>query len=325
MTVRSSVIVPTYKRPHMLARCLDALLAQDFDPSAYEIIVADDAACAETRRQVECLAARARPFGPAIRYVAVTARHGPAAARNVGWHAARAPILAFTDDDCIPERGWLKAGVAALGEGVAGAAGKLVVPCPAVPTDYERNAALLANAEFVTANCFYRRDAIADVGGFDERFRVAWREDSDLVFRLIGRDARLVRAPHAVVVHPVRPAPWGVSIRQQRRSIYNALLYKKHPALYRERIQSAPPWRYYGICGTLLLALVSLMLGKRRRTLLATALWLVLTGRFCLCRLDGTSRAPGHVAEMAVTSAVIPPLTIFWRLRGALRYRVPFL
>jgi hypothetical protein len=54
-------------------------------------------------------------------------------------------------------------------------------------------------------------------------------------------------------------------------------------------------------------------------------LWLMLTARFCARRLRGTSHAPAQVAEMAVTSALIPLLSVYWRLRGALRFRVFFL
>ncbi|MDQ6644574.1 MAG: glycosyltransferase family 2 protein, partial [Chloroflexota bacterium] len=43
--VHVSVVVPTYKRPEMLIRCLAALMAQNYDATAYEVIVADDAAC----------------------------------------------------------------------------------------------------------------------------------------------------------------------------------------------------------------------------------------------------------------------------------------
>jgi glycosyltransferase involved in cell wall biosynthesis len=86
--LRVSVVVPTYRRPAPLDRCLAALAAQDLDPCAYEIIVADDAACDETRRQVARWAARTCP-APAVRYVPVAGRaHGPAAARNRGWRAA---------------------------------------------------------------------------------------------------------------------------------------------------------------------------------------------------------------------------------------------
>lgn len=209
--------------------------------------------------------------------------------------------------------------------GVAGVAGRLVVPVEKSPTDYEWNASLLANAEFVTANCFYRRDTLAAVGGFDERFPTAWREDSDLFFTLLERGERLLVAPDAVVIHPVRPAPWGVSIAQQRRSMYNALLYKKHPALYRKRIQAAPPWRYYAIVGALAYGLISLWSRRPVRATLSAGLWAALTARFCLLRLRDTSTAPSHVLEMAATSVVIPPVCLYWRLRGAIHFRTWFL
>jgi hypothetical protein len=163
------------------------------------------------------------------------------------------------------------------------------------------------------------------VGGFDERFTAPWREDSDLLFTFMERGARLVAAPDAVVTHPVRPAHWGVSVYQQRKSMFNALLYKKHPALYRRRVQAAPPWRYYGIVAALLACGGALLGGRRRGALAAGALWTVLTACFALQRVRHTSRRPHHILEMAVTSAVIPPLAVYWRLRGALAFRVWFL
>jgi glycosyltransferase involved in cell wall biosynthesis len=353
MSIQISVVVPTCRRPDLLERCLAALLAQEFDPAAYEIIVADDAACDETRALVERWAARAQeqvlqvpparllahevgqdvlveraPLvvaeepGPRVRYLPVIYRHGPAAARNAGWRAARGAIIAFTDDDCIPTPGWLSAGAAAFAAGAAAVDGQIVVPLPDAPTDYERDAAGLMVAEFATANCFYRRDVLAAVGGFDEQFGTAWREDADLFFTLVERGYRTERAESAVVVHPVRPAGWGVSLRQQRKSLWNALLYKKHPALYRQRIQPAPPWHYYAIVAALRGVLAGPGRGWR---MLFGAVWALLSGRFCARRLRGTSRAPSHLAEMLVTSALIPPLSIFWRLRGAIRFRVWFL
>jgi GT2 family glycosyltransferase len=326
MTIVVSVIVPTYRRPALLQRCLEAVLAQDIDPATYEVIVADDAACPQTQQlvarvtQEQCAVQR----GLSVRYLPVRGAHGPAAARNVGWRAAHGWLVAFTDDDCVPAPGWLRAGHHACADGVAGAWGRIVVPLPSVPTDYERNEAGLERAEFVTANCFYRRDVLHAMGGFDERFRTAWREDSDLFFRVLGHGAPLVRALDAVVVHPVRPAPWGVSLRLQRKSMYNALLYRKHPALYRRYIQASPPWKYYRIVAALVVAMGAIVAQRRRLTLSAAGVWLVLTGHFCAQRLQNTSHAPTHVTEMIVTSAVIPPLSIWWRVRGAWKYRVFF-
>jgi glycosyltransferase involved in cell wall biosynthesis len=319
---RVAVVIPTRDRPLLLARCLAALRAQTLDPADFEIIVAADAPAAPTRETVEEAGA---PNGPPVRYVPVVGRHGPAAARNAGWRLAVAPTIAFTDDDCIPEPGWLAAGLAALHEGVVGVRGRVVVPRPATPSDYQRTVGWLEQAEFVTANCFCRRAALAAVGGFDERFTAAWREDSDLYFTLLERGNRFGDAPGAVVVHPARPAPWGVSLREQRKSRFNALLFRKHPRLYRQRIQARPPWRYYGIVASLVAATALAARGHRVGSAAAGTAWLLLTAAFCRHRLQDTARTPGHVAEMLVTSAGIPPLAVFWRLAGALRYGAWFL
>lgn len=326
--IRVSVVVPTYKRHDLLRRCLDALLAQDFAPDTYEVIVADNAGSEDTRKLVEALAVDARPT---LRYIAASHARGPAAARNAGWRAARGDIIAFTDDDCVPDAGWLRAGTAAFADGVVAASGKLVLPLPPVPTDYESDAARLQYSEFVTANCFYRRDALAAIGGFDERFSMAWREDSDVYFSLLERfgvashSSRFSRVPEATVIHPIRPAPWGVSLRQQRKNLFNALLYKKHPSLYRQMVQAAPPLYYYCIVALLLTALVSAVRQRKGACIVAMLLWSLMTGRFCARRLAGTSRSPSHIAEMLVTSALIPPLAVFWRLYGAIKFRVVFL
>jgi glycosyltransferase involved in cell wall biosynthesis len=338
-----SVVIPTYHRPELLERCLRALLGQDLDPSRFEVIVADDAASEATRCQVDRIVASSCDYGCRLRYIPVMGAHGPAAARNVGWRAARGQIIAFTDDDCIPAPGWLSAGLVTFGllcgqldggntgddgdtaQRIDGLSGRVVVPLCGAPTDYQRNEARLADASFVTANSFYRRDALAAVGGFDERFRMAWREDSDLHFRLLEHGQRLVAASDALVTHPTRPAPWGVSIAQQRKSMYNALLYRQHPRHYRTYIQSSPPWRYYATVVALGGVLVGALTRQRRLASVSAAAWSALTLEFCIRRLRGTSHAPRHIAEMAVTSAVIPPLSVFWRLRGALKFRVWFL
>ncbi len=322
--MRASVIVPTYHRADLLGRCLAALGSQQVGPGDYEVVVADDAASPATRRQTEEFAASSRAT---VRYVAVTGPHGPAAARNAGWRAARGEVLAFTDDDCLPAPDWLAEGLAALGADPAASAasGKVVVPLPDCPTDYERDAAGLERAEFVTANLFCHREALETVGGFDERFTAAWREDSDLQFALLGLGRRIVSAPRAVVVHPVRPAPWGVCLKQTRKVLFDALLYKKHPHLYRRHIRRWPRWDYYATVAAAGASLAAALAGAPLASLAAAGVWTALTGQFCARRLRGTSRSPGHIAEMVLTSALVPPLAVFWRLYGAVKFRVLFL
>lgn len=354
-----SVVVPTYRRPDLLARCLEALASQEFDPADYEVLVVDDAGDPATRQVVEQFAgqniavqrqpiaagaALSTPYfyddpavretdwigqdaaGFNVRYLAADESDGPAAARNRGWRAACGEIIAFTDDDCIPQPDWLRRGMEAFcDEAVMGAGGRLIVPLPPAPTDFERTNSGLERSEFITANCFYRRAALKEVGGFDERFKTAWREDSDLYFRLLKRGCDLVKVPEAVVLHPVRPAPWGISLRQQRKSMYNALIYKKHPRLFREKLQPAPPWLYYGILAGLATGFAGAATGSLPVILLGFSAWLALTLRFFWRRIRGTKRTAGHILEMLVTSILIPPVCVYWRLRGAVMFRVFFL
>jgi hypothetical protein len=105
---------------------------------------------------------------------------------------------------------------------------------------------------------------------------------------------------------------------------FDALLYKKHPRRYRQKIQPAPRWDYYAIVASLLAALAGVVAGAAPLAAVGAAAWLTLTVRLCARRLSGTARTISHVAEMIVTSALIPPLAVFWRVAGAIRYRVRF-
>jgi len=325
--LRLSVVIPTYRRPDLLVRCLEAVFAQTLDPHAFEVIVVDDGHTDDTQAVVDAF--KARP-GPVVRYLRPRHGRGPAVARNAGWRAAYAKVVAFTDDDTVPAPDWLEQGERALVPGLVALCGRVAVPraegrAADRPTDHELMTRGLETAEFVTANAFVRRSALLTVGGFDERFQRAWREDSDLQFRLL-RDAGAVgRADDAVVVHPVRPERWGVCMRQQKNVFFDALLYKKHPKLYRERILRAPPWDYYAIVGLTIAA--PLLWAADVGGSAAVSLLLAGAGvlRLAARRLRRTALTPEHIVEMVLTSAVIPFLSVYWRLRGALHFRVLFL
>lgn len=144
-----AVVVTTRGRPHLLERCLDSLLRQTMDPERYEIIVVDDGPDDRTRAVVAIHSARAGG-APAVRYVVNDGRRGPCAARDCGWRATAAPLVAFTNDDTVPEPRWLIEGERAIGTG-----------------------------KLVAANAFVRRSALERLGGFDER----QREDDGLPFQ----------------------------------------------------------------------------------------------------------------------------------------------
>lgn len=320
-----SVVVPTLRRPGLLDRCLVALCRCRSDRADIEVIVVDDGPSMSTQAAVAAWVAPFLDAGIGLRYEPNDGPHGPAAARNRGWRVSRGSIIAFTDDDTEPAPDWIEAGLRAFDAGADAAWGRIVMPIPPIPTDYERDANGLERAGFVTANCFCRRSTLEHLAGFDEDFRLAWREDTDFYFRLLRSGARVAHVPEAVVVHPVRPAPWGVSLKQQRKVIFDALLFKKHPRLYRSRIRAHPRFDYYAAVLALLVVAGALSARSMPLALGGAFAWTLMTAALCGRRLVHTSKAPLHVAEMIVTSALIPPLAVFWRLYGAVKFRTLFL
>ncbi len=320
--MKISVVIPTYNRPELLMRCINALKDQIFSKDEYEIIVVSDGPDVKTASIIEKLSPENIPL---LKFHQLQEKAGPAAARNFGWKMAHSQLVAFTDDDCIPDPKWLlsfwNSFIRSSGNRTA-FAGKTKVPIPDVPTDYERNIAQLESAEFITANCACTRSALEKVEGFDESFTMAWREDSDLQFRFLQQGIPIIKVASALVTHPVRRVPWGVSIREERKGIFNALLYKKFPNLYKERIQSSPPWHYYAILICVIGFATSALTANTSIMIVAFTGWLLLTALFAAWRLRGTSHSPGHVLEMIVTSSVIPLLSVYWRIYGSLKFKV---
>jgi glycosyltransferase involved in cell wall biosynthesis len=324
--MKISVIIPTYKRPELLLRCVKALVQQDFAKEDYEIIVVSDGFDDQSE---EILMPFFNRPSPSLHFFPLPKKAGPAAARNMGWQFAESELVAFTDDDCIPDERWLSSLWNAwqkLEQKYVAFSGRTVVPLPsASPTDYERNIAQLEKAEFITANCACTKAALEKVGGLDEQFTMAWREDSDLQFKFIAASIPVLKIKDAIVTHPVRKAPWGVSIREEKKGMFNALLYKKYPHLYRTKIQSHPPWHYYLIAFFLLLFIIAVLQKSLWLSVGSAACWFSLTTWFAMKRLAYTSHSIQHILEMFFTSAVIPVLSLYYRLYGAWKYKAPLI
>jgi len=258
-----------------------------------------------------------------ISYYHLPEKKGPAAVRNYGWLLAKGELVAFTDDDCIAGELWLQSFWDAYLPGSTIAfTGKTTVPIVTKPTDYELNISHLQTADFITANCCCSKTALEITGGFDENFKMAWREDSDLEFKLLEKDIPIIKVEDAVVIHPVRIAKWGVSIKEQKKTMFNVLLYKKYPELYRQKIQAKPPLTYYAIILAFIVMLSGIILKAVATLAFGGITWLGLTIWFITRRLKNTTHRPDHVLEMIVTSFVIPFLSIYWQMYGVFKYKV---
>jgi glycosyltransferase involved in cell wall biosynthesis len=126
-----TVIIPTYNRAPLLALALEALTRQRRQGD--EIIVVDNGSTDDTQAVVEGFKGRL----PIQCFVETT--RGAGAARNLGIRHATGEILAFTDDDCIPDPDWLHfIELSFLRDPAIGLVAGKVVPCPDPKTWSER-------------------------------------------------------------------------------------------------------------------------------------------------------------------------------------------
>jgi glycosyltransferase involved in cell wall biosynthesis len=232
MTVRSggpiaSVVVATHERAHLLPRLLGALEAQ-VGAGPFEVIVVDDASDDGTWRTLQALVRDARiPLRP----FRLERNSGPATARNAGWRAARAPLVAFTDDDCVPQPTWLSALTAALGEADLVQGRTLPDPAQLGNTGpFSRTQEVTAeNGFYQTCNIGYRRALLVSLDGFDDRLHTG--EDTELAWRARATGARSVFEPAALVHHDIRPSSFLVNLRDTSRWAGVVLAVRLHPGL----------------------------------------------------------------------------------------------
>ncbi|WP_432509492.1 HAD-IIIA family hydrolase [Kineococcus auxinigenes] len=320
-----SVVVPTVGRPSL--DVLLTTLAAQRGPAPELVVVVDDRRGRDTGQDpCEVACERARSAGLPVRLVRSGGR-GPAAARNAGWRRTASEWVAFVDDDVELPPEWsllLVADLAAAPGRVAGVQGRITVPLPADrrPTDWERGTAGLADAAWITADMAYRRTALEQVAGFDERFPRAFREDADLALRVLDAGWELVRGEHGAV-HPVRPSSDLASLRQQRGNADDATMGALHGPAWRERAQSTVGRLPGHVVTTAAAAtaVAAVLVGRRRTAAVAALAWAGLTAEFSWRRIAPGPRDAAEVRRMLVTSAAIPPAAVWHRVRAELRWR----
>jgi glycosyltransferase involved in cell wall biosynthesis len=322
--------VPTVGRPSLAELITD--LTREIGPHVASVTVVDD----RPDPRPDELADLLRPLGDQAgggtgpHRVLATGGRGPAAARNAGWRAGRSPWVVFLDDDVRLRPGWgaaLAEDLAAADRGgVVGAVqGRLRVPLPddRPPTDWERQVGGLARAPgWLTADLAVRRSVLEQIGGLDERFPRAYREDTDLELRARATGWTGTRGRRAVD-HPVGPADRWTSLRRQRGNADDVLLARLHGPDWRERVGEPPGAFRRHLVTTAAGGVAAAALAARRPRLAAAAAatWAALTARFAWSRIAPGPRDRSEVAAMAATSVAIPPAAVYHRLAGRWRWR----
>jgi GT2 family glycosyltransferase len=163
-------------------------------------------------------------------------------ARETGWREARAPLIAFTDDDCTPTPGWL----AALVEGLeqADLVQGRTLPHPdqlAAHGPFGRTLSEEEEGLYPTCNMGYRRTVLERVGGFDPRFMITC-EDTDLALRARESGATSAWRPDALVYHDVHGSDYRAFLRDKLRWHGVALVVREHPSL-RSKLHHGLFWK----------------------------------------------------------------------------------
>lgn len=220
-----SVVVPTIGRADALARCLQALVGNS--PGPAEIVVVDQSGGLEIARVVD----EHRERFPALRHVPMH-RRGLSAARNAGARAARGNLLAFTDDDCVPDVQWLSELLSSFSSDARLAA----VTGPMLPLGREAEGVAVSSRTGTTrrefagrtlpwvvgtgGNTALRREWFDRLEGYDERLGAGTSgmagEDLDLFRRLLQSGGRVLYSPTAVCRHERKPR----AEHRARRSSY---------------------------------------------------------------------------------------------------------
>lgn len=245
-----SVVIPTRNRPEAIARCLASLARVDYPRGRYEVIVVDDGSdrpldeiVVPHRRHLSLRLLR-RPNG------------GPGAARNTGVAAARGELIAFTDDDCIVHRRWLREIARALVRHPDALVGGPVVNLLRHNPFAEASQQLVSflyghfntrpmHARFFTGNNIsVRRDRLLAAGGFDERFSRGAAEDRELCDRWYRSGAPSLACRRALIGHR-----HSLTARRFVRQHWNygrgAWVYRrKVAACARDKVRVEPP-RFY--------------------------------------------------------------------------------
>jgi len=309
-----SVVVSTFNRPDRLALLLAALRRQTIPANTFEVVVVDNGSSPST---AEVIRAELAHGGLALEAIRHERTLGPAGGRNSGWRAASAPLVAFTDDDCVPASWWLEQLLAAAAANPA-----VIVQGRVLPEEILIERMLLARTvevtqagpQYETCNILYPRAVLEQLGGFDESFGVRPAgEDTDLAWRALDAGFGATFASDAVVYHAVHRLTVRQALVDATRWGACAELFRRHPQT-RTMLHMRVFWNVWHY---LLI-----------RSLMALALPAPIRGLLLRSHLRALRR---RAAELGAGSWAIPYLLVYdmvetvSMVRGGIQHRTPLL
>lgn len=225
-----SVVIPTYKRPRLVIRCLNSFLKQNFSQNRFEILVVDDGSGDETGDQIRAWKQRNKIIN--LTYISQE-NAGPASARNRGIEKAKAEIIAFTDDDCEVDFDWLSAVFEYLKNNLNKlGVGGITYTDPAKTTPLTSQISNSIETDFPTCNVAYRASILEEIGGFDETYPVT-NEDIDITWRILEK-GEIGHEKKMRVKHPPRRDSFIKTIKGVRNLEGEFILWERLTERYKK-------------------------------------------------------------------------------------------
>ena len=311
-----AVVVASRQRPLRLRWLLNALEEQTLSRDRFEVLVCHDSSSAETAALLD---SHALASAGILRYTSAAPGSPPGLQRNRAWRLARAPLIAFTDDDCRPPSSWLERAL----ETAERSPGRIVQGATRPDPDELAIAHHAPHARTQTidppvpwaqtCNIVYPLELLERLEGFDEQMRGG--EDAELAQRAIDAGAGLLGAPEVLTYHAVHAGGLIGTLRTLPRWQHLAGLIKRHPEL-RENFTLGLFWRDRH--ALLLLALGGAVLTRAPLARAALALpWALRAapsyGGGPRGRIRALAELPGR--------AVVDLVEIGVLARGSVRYR----
>jgi GT2 family glycosyltransferase len=313
-----AVVVASHGRPVRLRWLLNALEEQTLGRERWEVVVGHDSG-----EETEALLRTHLLAGAGVlRHLRFAPGTGPAAKRNAAWRAARAPLVAFTDDDCRPPAEWLERMLAAARSRPGAVLQGTTRPDP---DEYELALrAPHARTQWVdpptpwgqTCNIAYPRELLERLDGFDETFGLPAGEDTDLLARALAAGAEQAAAPEALTYHAVDPGSLAQTVRVAWRWQALALVVRRHPEL-RRHLPARVFWkpRHAGLVAALAGTVVA------RRTPLLVALAWIPWARAALPSYGSSPRGLLRAVTELPGAALADAVEVAGVARGAVTHR----
>ena len=155
--------------------------------------------------------------------------------RNLGWRRAKGELVCFVDDDVIVDRGWARALLDAHRKDPAAVLQGRTEPHPAEAAKqdaFSRSKSITQlDWNYQTCNIAYPRALLEQLGGFDESYRFASAEDTDLGWRAREAGAPSVFVDEARAWHAVQRFGVLRLVRRMRIKTDVARLTRRHPGI----------------------------------------------------------------------------------------------